>query len=148
MKAGQYFALISGIFFLILGILGFFPGLVYDPGDTSASSAAYDIGYGYIMGAIPTNSIHNTIRVSVGLLGILASISLDSTRTYCRALAVSYGLFAILGLIPYTRTLFGTVPIFGSDVLLHGLSAAIATYFGFFASPGILELSDKTQQKA
>lgn len=142
MKAGQYFASISGIFFLLLGITGLLPGLVQYSGVTSNASDAYGMAYGYIAGVIPTNGIHAFIRIVVGLLGIAASISLDSSRIYSRLVAVSYGLFAVLGLIPYTNTLFGTVPIFGSDVLLHGLSAAIAFYYGFIESPGLLELSE------
>ncbi|MEX0268640.1 DUF4383 domain-containing protein [Leptolyngbyaceae cyanobacterium UHCC 1019] len=141
MKAGQYFALISGIFFLLLGIMGLIPGLVDYGEATSQVSDAYGMGYGYIAGVIPTNGIHAFIRIVVGLSGIAASLALDSARIYSRVVAVSYGLFAVLGLIPYTNTLFGTVPIFGSDVLLHGLSAAIAFYYGFVESPGLLELS-------
>ena len=146
MKAGQYFALISGIIFLVLGVMGLIPGLVHYTEATSSVSNAYGMGYGYILGSIPTNGIHAFIRIVAGLLGIVASVSLDSTRTYSRAIAVFYGLFAVLGLIPFANTLFGTVPIFGSDVLLHGLSAAIAYYFGFVASPGILELSGNNPQ--
>ncbi len=146
MKAGQYFALISGIIFLVLGIMGLIPGLVDYTEATSAVSDAYGMGYGYILGSIPTNGIHAFIRIVVGLLGIVASVSLDSTRTYSRAITVFYGLFAVLGLIPFANTFFGTVPIFGSDVLLHGLSAAVAFYFGFIASPGILELSGNNPQ--
>ncbi|MBW4522955.1 MAG: DUF4383 domain-containing protein [Scytolyngbya sp. HA4215-MV1] len=141
MKAGQYFSLISGVFFLVLGIMGLIPGLVHYTEATSSVSDAYGMGYGYILGSIPTNGIHDFIRIVFGLLGILASISLASSRTYSRAITVFYGLFAVLGLIPYADTLFGTVPIFGSDVLVHGLSAVIAFYFGFLASPGLLELS-------
>lgn len=147
MKAGQYFSLIVGIFFLVLGIMGLIPGLVQYTGATSAVSDAYGMGYGYIAGVVPTNGIHDFIRIVAGGLGIAASFSLDSARTYSRAIAVFYGLFAVLGLIPYTNTLFGTVPIFGSDVLLHGLSAAIAFYYGFLASPGLLELSAKNPQQ-
>jgi len=146
MKAGQYFALISGIVFLVLGIMGLIPGLVDYTEATSTVSDAYGMGYGYILGSIPTNGIHAFIRIVVGLLGIVASVSLDSTRTYSRAITVFYGLFAVLGLIPFANTFFGTVPIFGSDVLLHGLSAAVAFYFGFIASPGILELSGNNPQ--
>jgi len=146
MKAGQYFALISGIIFLVLGIMGLIPGLVDYTEATSNVSDAYGMGYGYILGSIPTNGIHAFIRIVVGLLGIVASVSLDSTRTYSRAITVFYGLFAVLGVIPFANTLFGTVPIFGSDVLLHGLSAAVAFYFGFIASPGILELSGNNPQ--
>jgi hypothetical protein len=146
MKAGQYFALIAGILFLLVGIMGFIPNLVESPVSNPEVSSVFDRGFGYIMGVIPTNVIHNMIRCLFGVAGILSSISLDSTRTYCRALAVFYGLFAIFGLFPYTNTLFGSVPIYGSDVLLHGLSAAIGAYFGFFASPGLLEISDKSSQ--
>ncbi len=141
MKAGQYFSLIAGIAFLGLGIMGLIPGLVYYTAASSGVSDAYGIGYGYIAGFIPTNGIHDFIRIVAGLLGIVASLSLGSARTYSRGIAVFYGLLAVLGLIPYANTLFGTVPIFGSDVLLHGLSAAIAFYYGFIASPGLLELA-------
>lgn len=145
MKAGQYFCLIAGIFFLLLGIAGLIPGLVQYTEATSKTSEAYGMAYGYIAGVIPTNGNHAFIRIVVGLLGIAASISLGSSRLYSRLLAVSYGLFAVLGLIPYTNTFFGTIPIFGSDVLLHAVSAAIAFYYGFIASPGLLELSSKPQ---
>lgn len=150
MKPAQYFALIAGVFFLILGLLGFIPGVVEQMnGSTLDSVGAFDNNFGYILGVIPTNAIHSILRLAFGISGILASIALDSTRVYCRALAIGYGLFAILGLFPYANTLFGLAPIFGSDVLLHGVSAAIGFYFGFIAQPGLLELgNDKTQQSA
>ena len=147
MKAGQYFSLISGIFFLALGILGMVPGAVDYTSAVSTVSEAYGIAYGYIGGVIPTNGIHNFLRIVVGLLGIASSISLDSSRIYSRGVAIVYGLFAVMGLIPYTNTFFGTVPLFGSDVLLHGVSAAISCYYGFIASPGVLELANQNPQR-
>ena len=148
MKPAQYFALIAGIFFLILGVLGFIPGVVEKMDGSSLDSVgAFDNGFGYIFGIVPTNAIHSIIRLAFGISGILASIALDSTRVYCRALAIGYGLFAIMGLFPYTNTTFGLAPIYGSDVVLHGLSAAIGFYFGFIDQPGLLELgSGRTQQ--
>lgn len=147
MKAGQYFCLGIGIFFLVLGIMGVIPGLVQYTEANSEASDAYGIAYGYIAGIVPTNSIHDFIRAVVGLSGIAASLSLGSARTYSRALAVFYGLLAVLGLIPYANTFFGTIPIFGSNVLLHGVSAALAFYYGFAASPGLLELSSRPQNR-
>ncbi len=148
MKPAQYFTLITGCFFLILGILGFIPGFVDKiDGSTLDSIGAFDNGFGYIFGIIPTNAIHSILRLTFGIFGILASIALDSSRVYSRALALGYGLFAILGLFPYTNTLFGLAPIYGSDVALHGLSAAIGFYFGFIEQPGLLELgSGRTQR--
>jgi hypothetical protein len=149
MKPAQYFALIAGVFFLILGISGFIPGFVEKmDGSTLDSVGAFDNGFGYIFGVIPTNAIHSILRLAFGISGILASIALDSTRVYCRALAIGYGLFAILGLFPYTNTLFGLAPIFGSDVLLHGISAAIGFYYGFIDQPGLLELGSGRPQRS
>ncbi|MDX2239691.1 MAG: DUF4383 domain-containing protein [Leptolyngbyaceae cyanobacterium bins.302] len=148
MKPAQYFALIAGIFFLILGILGFLPGVVEKVnGQTLDSVGAYDNGFGYILGVIPTNAFHSIIRLAFGISGILASISLDSTRVYSRAIAIGYGLFAVMGLFPYTNTTFGLAPIYGSDVLLHAASAAIGFYFGFIAQPGLLELGSNNPQQ-
>lgn len=148
MKPAQYFALIAGIFFLLLGILGFLPGVVEKiDGQSLDSVGAFDNGFGYIFGVIPTNAIHSIIRLAFGISGILASISLDSTRVYSRAIAIGYGLFAVMGLFPYTNTTFGLAPIYGSDVLLHAVSAAIGFYFGFIAQPGLVELGNRNTQQ-
>jgi hypothetical protein len=40
-------------------------------------------------------------------------------------------LLAVLGLIPGANTMFGLIPIFGNNVWFHGVTAAIAAYFGF-----------------
>lgn len=150
MKPAQYFALITGSFLLILGVLGFIPGLVDKlDGSTLDSVGAFDNGFGYLFGVIPTNAVHSILRLAFGIFGILTSIALDSSRVYSRTVAIAYGLFAILGLFSYTNTLFGLAPIYGSDVVLHGLSAAIGFYFGFIEQPGLLELgSDRTQRSA
>jgi hypothetical protein len=39
-----------------------------------------------------------------------------------------------MGLIPALNTLFGLAPIHGHDVWLHGGTAIIAAYFGWFAA--------------
>lgn len=148
MKAVQSFSLIIGILFLVLGMMGVIPGLVHYVDVTSKASDVYGIGYGYIAGFIPTNGVETFIRIAVGVLGITASISLGSAYVYSRAITVFYGLFAVLGLVPYARTFFGTVPFYGSNVLLHGVSAVLAFYFGFLTSPGLLESSSSSAQRA
>lgn len=140
MKPAQYFALISGLCFLLLGILGFFPGVIDRSVVPADAVGIYDQGYGMILGVVPTNTIHSIIRMSFGLFGVISSIALDSSRVYSRAVAIGYGLFAIMGLFPYTNTTFGLAPIFGSDVLLHGASAVLGVYFGFIEAPGLVEL--------
>ncbi|MBE9181576.1 DUF4383 domain-containing protein [Oculatella sp. LEGE 06141] len=138
MKAGQNFALITGVLFLMIGISGFVPGLVKAP---SAGTADFlDAGYGYLMGLFPINVPHNIVHLTVGVLGILSSIALGASRLYGRGLAFFYGALAIMGLLPYTNTTLGLIPIYGNDVWLHALTAAIAFYFGFIDSPKLLDI--------
>lgn len=141
MKTGQYFALITGILFLLIGLTGALPALVKEPALSAQEGGIFEIGYGYLMGLFPVNAFHNAVHIVVGLLGILASISLGGSRVYGRGLAIFYGLLTVMGLLPYTNTTFGLIPIFGNDVWLHGVTAAIAFYFGFLASPGLLEIA-------
>lgn len=131
-------ALILGVSVLFLGIVGFLPGFTFIPGTISHPTSVYpDPGYGYVFGIFPTNYFHNAIRILVGLWGIAAFTSLGGAIAFLQIFTVLYGMEAILGLFPFANTLFGLMPIFGGDVGLNFLTAAIAAYFGFI-KPGLL----------
>ena len=125
------FALIFGIIYLLVGILGFIPGLYTHTTDMPHPSV--ETGHGYLLGIFPINILHNIVHLLIGLWGLLASRSISGARLYAQVLAVVYGLLAIMGLIPATNMTFGLIPIHGNDVWLHALSALIAAYFGFVA---------------
>jgi hypothetical protein len=144
MKPGQYFALTIGILFVLIGVAGFIPELVKSPtADPDAVNLSYTQGYGYLMGLFPINVLHNIVHLTVGLLGIFASLSLGSARLFSGVLALFYGLLTVLGLFPPTQSMFGLAPLFGNDLWLHAGTAAIATYFGFLAKPDLLELREQ-----
>ena len=125
------FALIFGIIYVLVGILGFIPGLSTHPADMPHLTV--ESGHGYLLGYFPINILHNIVHLIIGLWGLLASRSVSGASLYAKVLAVAYGLLAILGLIPATSTTFGLIPIGGYDVVLHALSALVAAYFGFVA---------------
>jgi hypothetical protein len=126
------FALIFGVIYLLVGVLGFIPG-VNDHSHADMPPMAVDSFYGRLLGLFPVNIMHNIVHMGVGAWGIIASKTVAASRLFGKGLAILYGLLTILGLIPATYTLFGLAPIFGHDVWLHALSAAIAAYFGFIA---------------
>jgi hypothetical protein len=134
------FALVFGAIYVLVGILGFIPGLSTHPAD--APHLTVETGHGYLMGLFPINILHNIVHLIIGVAGLLASRSLGGARLYAQALAIVYGLLAILGLIPATNTTFGLIPIHGNDVWLHALSALIAAYFGFIARPAEANRAD------
>jgi hypothetical protein len=126
----RYFALILGLVYLVIGILGFFPTALQPPGP-AAPNLSVDAGYGYLLGLFPINVLHNIVHLGVGLWRLLAYRSLGGSVGFARGLAIFYGLLAIMGLIAGLNTTFGLIPIFGHDVWLHALTALAAAYFGF-----------------
>ncbi|WP_026100316.1 DUF4383 domain-containing protein [Fortiea contorta] len=132
----RYCALTIGLLFLILGLIGFTPALVSLPGTNEsfvsldASPNSYAAGFGYIFGLFPTNFLHNLVHCAVGLLGITSYLSASSARLFNRVFAVAYAALAIVGLLPFGQTFFGSMPLFGNNVWLNALSAIAAGYYG------------------
>jgi Domain of unknown function (DUF4383) len=122
----RYCALGLGLFFLIIGLAGFIPRFVPSSPDLSLVYS-----YGYLFGLFPTNHFHNAIHVLVGIWGIASYTSLGGSIIYNRIFAILYVGIGILGLLPYTNTLFGTMPIYGNNIWLNLLAAALAFYYGF-----------------
>lgn len=126
----RYFALIAGIVYTLVGILGFFPGASTQPGP-NAPDLAVDSLYGWLLGLFAINILHNFVHLAIGIWGLAAYRSYGGARGFARGLAILYAVFAVMGLIPGLNTTFGLVPLFGHDVWLHALTAAVAAYFGW-----------------
>jgi hypothetical protein len=125
------FALIFGIVFLAVGILGFVPNMVHMPPMDPHDGVMMPDTYGDLLGLFPVNMLHNVVHILFGLWGLLAYRSLSGAKTYFRGVAIIYILLAIMGLIPALATTMGLVPIYGNDVWLHLLLGLVAAYFGW-----------------
>jgi hypothetical protein len=124
------FALVWGILFLGLVVTGVVPGLLQHPAATDPDLAV-DAMHGRALGLFPVNVLHNLVHLAFGIWGIAASRRLDAARSYARVVAIVYGVFILMGLVPGLDTTFGLVPLHGNDVWLHVLIAVPAAYFGF-----------------
>ena len=127
------FALIFGIIYLLVGLMGLVPAFLQAP--TDDPGLAVDTLYGDLLGIFPVNIIHTLVHLLAGIGGILASRAYDSARGYSRAVGILFAVLFLMGLVPGLNTLFGLAPLHGSDVWLHLLSAAAALYFGFASRP-------------
>jgi|SRR5690554_788694 len=130
------FALVFGIVYALVGVLGFIPALVTQPEMTMASQ----MDHGLLLGLFPVNLWHNLYHVAIGLWGVFAANHFNSSVTFARVNAVLFAALAIFGLFPGLNTLFGFLPLYGHDVWLHAATAALTAYFGFGA-PSRLELA-------
>jgi Domain of unknown function (DUF4383) len=133
------FVLTIGSLYLLIGLLGFFPALVSAPSPGVASMTS-DSAYGYLLGLFPVNALLNLVHLIIGVWGIAISRNLPQSITFSRGLAITFGVLTVMGLIPALNTAFGLIPLFGHNVWLHAVSAAIAAYFGFGRAAGVLPL--------
>jgi hypothetical protein len=138
-------AMIFGVVFLLVGILGFVPGANHmhygDPQSENLSVGGP--GHGYLLGLFHVNVLHNAVHLLFGVMGLAMSRTLGAARAYFRIVGVAYLLLAVMGLISAANmwNTFGLVPIHGNDVWLHALLGAVGVYFGFI-KPGAIETTD------
>lgn len=126
----RYFALIAGIFFLVIGVAGFFSGFRTEvpPG---APDVVVDAAHGYLFGLFPVNALHNLVHIAIGIWGIFAYRAFNDSVRFSKGLAGIYVVLAIMGIFPVLNTTFGLIPLHSNDIWLHAGTAIIAAYFGW-----------------
>lgn len=118
MNIQRTFALVVGVVFILVGLLGFVPALV--PG-------------GAVLGIFAVNVLHSIVHLLIGVLGVAAAYT-GFSRLYNRVIGIVYLLLAILGFIPalyFSNALLGLIPINLADNLLHLIVGLAAIYVGF-----------------
>jgi hypothetical protein len=100
---------------LVIGILGFIPGVVSD--------------MGIMLGVLRVDVLHNIIYIVTGLVGMKVAGSFNATKTYFKTFGIVYAVLAILGFISSAMILGMTMNI--ADNVFHLIIAAIALYYGF-----------------
>jgi hypothetical protein len=115
------FALVVGIAFLALGLLG----LILTP------------TRGLLLGTFAVDTLHNLVHLVVGALGLGAYYAgWNWSRLYSQGLGVVYIVIGLLGLVPPLVSggaLLGIMHINMADNLLHLVVGGIAAYIGFTA---------------
>ena len=115
------FALVVGIAFLALGLLG----LILAP------------TRGLLLGTFAVDTLHNLVHLVVGALGLGAYYAgWNWSRLYSQGLGVVYIVIGLLGLVPPLVSggaLLGIMHINMADNLLHLVVGGIAAYIGFTA---------------
>jgi hypothetical protein len=95
-SAVQTVALLVGIVFLAVGILGFIPGITTNYGDMAFAG---DDSASELLGIFPVSILHNIVHLLFGVAGIALSRTWDGARTFLVGGGAIYLLLWILGLI-------------------------------------------------
>jgi len=126
----RYFARFVGIVLILLGLLGFVPG-VTQPASVEAPDLTVHLGYGLLFGVFPANILLDLVRLLAGIDGVFAARGFLRARAYSRRLAALLGVLAVCGFIPGLTTFFGLMPLYDWNIVLHAALGLVAAYYGF-----------------
>ncbi len=115
--ANRAFALIVGIIFTIIGLLGFIVAPTMAPGNL----LGFDV-----------DLVHNLIHLVTGVIG-LVTVLLGGYRRFNQIFGIVYIILGILGLFPlYVGGRFlGIMHLNAADHVLHLVLGIIGAYLGF-----------------
>ncbi|MGN6695037.1 MAG: DUF4383 domain-containing protein [Aquihabitans sp.] len=113
---GQRFALAVGAVFLIVGILGFVPGVTQDLGDIQFAGHHSDA---QLLGIFEVSVLHNIVHLLFGVAGLVAARRADLARSYLFIGGAIYLVLAAYGALTEHESSANFVPVDSADDLLH-----------------------------
>ena len=117
-SALQLASLIVGAVFLLVGILGFIPGITTNYGDMKFAGHESEAE---LLGIFQVSILHNIVHLAFGVLGILASRSWDLSRNFLIGGGAIYLVLWIYGLLIDKESGANFVPLNTADNWLHFL---------------------------
>ena len=112
---------VVGAVFLLVGILGFIPGITSNYGDMMV--AGHD-SEALLLGIFQVSILHNLVHVLFGLAGLYFARSARTARTFLIWGGVVYAVLWLYGLVVPHESAANFVPFNTADNWLHFLLAA------------------------
>src|SRR3989441_6124014 len=118
----QIAALVFGVIYLAVGILGFLPFL----------GGSFTLTNTKLLGLFNINLLHNLVHVVIGIAGLAAVTSIPNARRFCQVVGVILLLLGVLGI--FVANPLGLLDIGGLDLPPPPVSGAGLAHF-WFAAP-------------
>ena len=109
-------ALLVGAVFLLVGVLGFVPGVTAHYGDMSAAGTGSDAE---LLGIFQVSVLHNVVHLLFGVAGVLLSRTNEGARAYLVGGGVIYLVLWLYGLVVDKGSDANFVPLNTADDWLH-----------------------------
>jgi hypothetical protein len=109
------FARIFGIVLVLVGVLGFIPGITAD---------------GHLLGIFEVDTVHNIVHILTGIVALLLAGTEAKARMFFKVFGVIYALVLVLGLL-MDGDVLGLFHVNMADNVLHLVIAVVALWIGF-----------------
>ena len=117
----QVAALVVGAVFVLVGILGFIPGITTNVGDMKFAGHESP---SELLGLFQVSILHNIVHLGLGIIGLVAAATWEGSRLYLVGGGALYLALAIYGWIIDRASDANFVPMNPADNVLHVLLGA------------------------
>jgi hypothetical protein len=112
----QKAALVVGIVFLAVGVLGFVPGVTQDLGEITFAGHESEA---MLLGVFQVSILHNIVHLLFGVWGIVAARTFRASYAFLLFGGIIYLVLWLYGLITSNETAANFVPLNTADDWLH-----------------------------
>jgi hypothetical protein len=131
----QSVALAVGVVFLLVGILGFVPGITSNYDDLKFAGHGSDA---QLLGLFDTSVLHNIVHLLFGVAGIVLSKTWDGARTFLVGGGAIYLVLFLYGAIFHGEAGSNWIPVNWADNVLHlALGAGMVVLGVVFAKESV-----------
>jgi hypothetical protein len=113
--------MLVGLVFLLVGILGFIPGITTNYDDLKFAGHNSDA---QLLGIFDTSILHNIVHLLFGVAGLALARTWEGARTYLIGGGLVYGVLFVYGAIFHGEKGSNWIPVNWADNILHLALAA------------------------
>ena len=112
----QLVALLAGAAFLLVGVLGFVPGITTGFADLSFAGRHSDA---HLLGLFQVSVLHNLVHLLFGIVGLVAARTAGGARGFLIGAGATYLVLTVYGFLIDQSSPANFVPVNAADNLLH-----------------------------
>ncbi|GIH96189.1 DUF4383 domain-containing protein [Planobispora siamensis] len=127
----QLAALVVGVVFLLVGILGFIPGITTNVDQLEFAGHQSDA---MLLGIFEVSILHNIVHLLFGVAGVALARTWSGARSYLIGGGVVYVLLWLYGMLVGHDTAANFVPVNNADNWLHLVLGVGMLALGFLLS--------------
>lgn len=135
----QKAALLVGVVFLLVGILGFIPGITSNYDQLLFAGHNSDA---LLLGVFEVSVLHNVVHLVFGILGIALARTFSGARNFLIWGGVIYLVLWIYGIVVGPDSTANFVPLNNADNWLHLLLGIAMIGLGWFLSRTVTDRAD------